>query len=57
MPAGGLSGPPGRVCARAGILCLEHGTSGAALWAGAEVRRRCWGDGRAARMEVTAYLR
>lgn len=57
-----------RFCARAGILCLEgeagggalrygYGSGGAALWAGAGVRRRYWGDGRATRMEVAAYLR
>lgn len=57
MPAGGYLARPDAYCARAGILCLEHGVGGAALWAGAGVWRRYWGDGRATRMEVAAYLR
>lgn len=69
MPAGGCLARPDAFCARAGILCLEgwrqgggalrygRGVGGAALWTGAGVWRRYWGDGRAARMEVVAYLR
>lgn len=58
MPAGG--GYLARLDALrvwSGLLCLECGVGGAVLWAGAGVRRRYWGDGHAALMEVAAYLR
>lgn len=58
MPAGGgYLARLGAFRAQAGILCLGREVGGAALWTGAGVRRRCWGDWRATRMEVAAYLR
>lgn len=68
MPAGGYLARLDALRVWPGYFCLEHGAGvprsgrvpgygGDTRATGAEVRRRYWGDGRAARMEVTAYLR